>query len=164
MSKFTPAFKAKVAIEAIKENSTIESLAKRYELSPSKITEWKDEFLKNASQAFEKPSDSKRDLKKVKQENDRLLHKIGQLSIDCDFFCKSLRECRTQSEIADLENLRPAGMSRNKFCKYTKFNRSTLYYRSKGESSGKLLNIDLNYASKQSAELRVIRKTTNRKR
>ena len=57
MSKFTPAFKAKVAIEAIKENSTIESLAKRYELSPSKITEWKDEFLKNASQAFEKPSE-----------------------------------------------------------------------------------------------------------
>jgi len=92
MRKFTPAFKAKVAIEAIKENATLESLAKRYELSPSKITEWKDEFLKNASQAFEKPSDNKRDLKKVKQENDRLLHKIGQLSIDCDFFAKACED------------------------------------------------------------------------
>jgi len=29
MSKFTPAFKAKVAIAAIKENEPIESLAKR---------------------------------------------------------------------------------------------------------------------------------------
>ena len=105
MSKFTPAFKAKVAIAAIKENEPIESLAKRYELSPSKITEWKDKFLKNTSQAFEKPSDSKRDLKKAKQENDRLLHKVGQLSIDCGFFCKSLRGSRTQSEIAELENL-----------------------------------------------------------
>jgi transposase len=55
MSRFTPAFKAKVAIEAIKENSTIESLATRYELSPSKNTERKDEFLKNAFQAFESP-------------------------------------------------------------------------------------------------------------
>ena len=68
--KHSATFKAKVAIDAIKESETIESLAKRYELSPSKITEWKDEFLKNASQAFEKPSDSKRDLKKVKQENE----------------------------------------------------------------------------------------------
>jgi hypothetical protein len=49
LSKFAPVFKVKVAIEGIKENETIESLAKRYELSPSKITEWEDEFLKNAA-------------------------------------------------------------------------------------------------------------------
>ena len=48
MSKFTSAFKAKVAIEAIKEKETVAELAKRYEVSPKKITEWKDEFLANA--------------------------------------------------------------------------------------------------------------------
>ena len=52
MSKFTPAFKAKVAIEAIQEKETLAELAKRYEVSPSKITEWKDELLKDANQAF----------------------------------------------------------------------------------------------------------------
>ena len=46
MSKFTPAFKAKVVIEAIQEKETLAELAKRYEVSPSKITEWKDELLK----------------------------------------------------------------------------------------------------------------------
>ena len=54
MSKFTPAFKAKVAIDAIKEMETVQELAKRYSVSPSKITEWKDEFLAHAEQAFER--------------------------------------------------------------------------------------------------------------
>lgn len=38
----------------------------------------------------------------------------------------------------DLEKERPAGMSRNKFCKYMSFNRSTLYYKPKGESDENL--------------------------
>ena len=92
MSKFTPAFKAKVAIEAIKETSTIEELAKRFEVSPSKITEWKDEFLRNAGQAFERPSDNKKELRQLKSENERLLRKVGQLTIDCDFFASACED------------------------------------------------------------------------
>ena len=59
MIKYTPAYKAKVAIEAIKESETVSELAKRFEVSPGKIVEWKAEFLANAAQAFEKPTDSK---------------------------------------------------------------------------------------------------------
>ena len=60
---------------------------------------------------FETPQEDKRELKQLKAQNERLLHKVGQLTIDCDFFCTSLRGCRSQSEIADLEQHRPAGMS-----------------------------------------------------
>lgn len=86
MSRFTNAFKAKVAIEAIKETATVPELAKRYEVSPSKITEWKDELLQNVGQAFEKPVDHRKEMKQLKTQNERLLRKVGQLTIDCDFF------------------------------------------------------------------------------
>lgn len=92
MSKYSNAFKTKVAIEAIKEKETIETLAKRFGLAPAKVVEWKKELLANAEQAFEKPTDAKKELKKVKTENDRLYKKVGQLTIDCDFFAKACED------------------------------------------------------------------------
>ena len=35
---------------------------------------------------FETPQEDKRELKQLKAQNERLLHKVGQLTIDCDFF------------------------------------------------------------------------------
>ena len=92
MSKFTPAFKAKVAIEAIQEKETLAELAKRYNVAPGKITEWKDELLKNAGQAFEKPSDDRRKIKKLESDKERLERKVGQLTIDCDFFASACED------------------------------------------------------------------------
>ena len=43
--KFTAEFKAKVAIEALKERESITEIAKRYDLHPKQITNWKREFL-----------------------------------------------------------------------------------------------------------------------
>jgi transposase len=45
--------------------------------------------LRNASQAFEKPVDNKRELRKVEGEKERLLKKVGQLTLECDFFAKA---------------------------------------------------------------------------
>ena len=47
--KFSPEFKAKVALEAIKARKTLNELSKEYELTPKQISEWKKEFLAKAA-------------------------------------------------------------------------------------------------------------------
>src|SRR5699024_619219 len=87
--KFTPKFKTKVVLEALKERQTLSELAERFELHPNQITTWKKEFLNNAEEAFTKKS-SKKD--SSEKEIDKLYQKIGQLEIEKDFLKKSLGE------------------------------------------------------------------------
>lgn len=92
-SKFDPAFKAKVSIEAIKEQKTLNELGKEFELSPPKIAAWKAEFLQNSSAAFIK-SDTfpDREIAHLKREKERLLKKVGELTIENDFFAKACED------------------------------------------------------------------------
>ena len=85
--KFSAAFKAKVALEAIKERETIQQLASKYEIHPNQISIWKQEFLAGAEAIFsgELPSKEAED-----KEKDRLYGKIGQLQIEVDFLKKVL--------------------------------------------------------------------------
>ena len=53
--KYDAKFKAKVAIEAIKERETLNELAAKYELPPVMIIRWKKESLENSAAAFEIP-------------------------------------------------------------------------------------------------------------
>lgn len=86
--KFNSEFKAKVAIEAIKERESISELSKRYELDPNQISAWKKEFLSNASIVF--GSDLKYNNDKKEIEKQKLYQAIGQLKVENDFFKKAL--------------------------------------------------------------------------
>lgn len=50
--EFSASFKAKVAIETIKEQSSLQELAAKFELHPTQISSWKREFLGNSDLAF----------------------------------------------------------------------------------------------------------------
>jgi len=85
---FTAEFKAKVAIEAIKEIKTISELAQIYQVHPNLITHWKKEFLANAGKVFDSGKDESSEIKKLKKENEELVHQIGQLSVDINWLKK----------------------------------------------------------------------------
>ena len=72
-----PAFKAKVALEALKGDQTIVELSQRYQVHPNQITEWKKQLLEHAADVFDKG-------RKVDQgEREKELHaKIVRISGD----------------------------------------------------------------------------------
>jgi transposase len=86
--KFTTAFKTKVVLEALKERSTIQELAVKFELHPNQISEWKKEFLANAEKAFEGESEEKDN--PVEKERDELYKQIGQMKVEIDWLKKKV--------------------------------------------------------------------------
>ena len=85
--KFSSKFKAKVAIEAIKERQTLSELAERFELHPNQISTWKRQFLENSEGVFKEKTSQK---DKTEVQAAKLYQKIGQLEIENDFLKKNL--------------------------------------------------------------------------
>ena len=79
--KFSAGFKAKVAIEALKERESLAELSKRFEVHPNMISKWKQEFIEHSAEVFEKK-------KEVEDRGDleKLYTKIGELEMENDFF------------------------------------------------------------------------------
>ena len=84
--KYSPEFKAKVALEAIRGEQTVAELAKRYELHPVQISQWKKQLLDDAASVFASPQPAK-----DKQQTalvDDLYRQIGQLTVERDFLAR----------------------------------------------------------------------------
>ena len=80
-----PAFKAKVALDALKGEQTLVELSQRYQIHPNQIAEWKKQLLEHAPDIFSK-------YRKPEQgPSTKDLHaKIGQLSMENDFLSGAL--------------------------------------------------------------------------
>ncbi len=79
---FGSEFKAKVAIEAIKEVKTISELAQVYQIHPNLISLWKKEFLLNATKVFDSGKEEADYRRKLEKEKEELIQQIGQLTVD----------------------------------------------------------------------------------
>jgi transposase len=89
--KFTADFKTKVVIEALKERSTIEELARKYELHPNQISTWKKEFLEKAAGVFGNAETASQDQHQKDEIVEKLYAQIGQLKVENDWLKKKLQ-------------------------------------------------------------------------
>ena len=80
--KHSPAFKAKVALEALKGEQPIAELASLFEVHPSQIRTWKKELAENAAGIFGGGQERKKDEKALIGQ---LYQQIGQLKVEKDF-------------------------------------------------------------------------------
>lgn len=84
---FSADFKAKVAVEALKEQQTLSELAAKYQLHPHQITDWKKQLLSGSATVFDSPkaggSPPAEDT-----EKDELYKAVGQLKMENDWLKK----------------------------------------------------------------------------
>jgi transposase len=90
-TKHTPAFKAKVALSAIREQETVAELSRRHKVHANQIYKWKRQLLENLERAFETENGSGEGASEREAE---LLQKIGELTVERDFLSRGLGRLR----------------------------------------------------------------------
>lgn len=88
--RFGAEFKSKIVIEALKEHSTIEELARKHELHPNQISAWKKEFLEKASSVFSSDTGQNEEKKQQEDTIEKLYAQIGQQKVEIDWLKKKL--------------------------------------------------------------------------
>lgn len=87
--RFTAEFKARVALEALRGDKTVQEIAARHQVHPNQVSTWKRQAMDGLSAVFSSGSDQ------VQQDREtelRDLHaKIGQLTVERDFLAKGLK-------------------------------------------------------------------------
>lgn len=87
-----PEFKARVALEALKNARTIQEIAKEFEIHPVQVSEWKKQMLETAADAFGGARKKKSDAEDFEQQRESLHAKIGQQAVEIDFLRKKSKQ------------------------------------------------------------------------
>jgi len=90
-TKHSPAFKAKVALAALREQETVPELSRRHQVHANQIYKWKRHLLENVARAFEAEEGGGGDGSGREAE---LLQKIGELTVERDFLSRGLGRLR----------------------------------------------------------------------
>jgi transposase len=89
--KHSTSFKAKVALEAIREQESVAAIAQRYKIHSNVVYKWKQELLANLERAFERGETNHQGGSEREAE---LLKKIGELTVERDFLEQGLGRFR----------------------------------------------------------------------
>ena len=88
--RYDPAFKARVALEAAREQESLAQIGQRHGVHPVLVGQWKKKLLERAAEAFTSESSSH----DSERAHDELLQKIGELTVERDFLARGLRRFR----------------------------------------------------------------------
>lgn len=92
-NSYKPEFKAKVVMELLTGESTLNGLAGKYQIAPATLSNWYKQFQEGAAEVFRKgPKDQEKVLEEKEKEIAVLQQKVGQLIIERDWLKKKSDE------------------------------------------------------------------------
>ncbi len=87
--RFTANFKAKVALEALRGDRTVQEIAGRHKVHPNQVSAWKRQAMDGLDAVFSNGAD------RTHQDHDAEIYdlhaKIGELTVERDFLAKGLK-------------------------------------------------------------------------
>ena len=89
---FTKEFKAKLALEAIKDEKTITELSSEYEVHPNQISQWKKQLLEGVVSLFERPNKKSSEERETENKQDKLYKQIGVMKVENDYLKKKHKQ------------------------------------------------------------------------
>jgi putative transposase len=131
---YTAEQKAKIVLELLREEQTINQLATKHKVTTKSIQNWKRQFLENSFKAFEDEKTTqkhKKELDELKQENDELAKALGKTTIERDWAVKKLKSLDLSNKKNLVDSKLTTNISKTRQCQLIQFNRSTLYYKPK---------------------------------
>lgn len=124
-------YKAKLVLEVLEGEKTINEIASQYEVLPVSLKSWKKQFLENMSLAFDKSTvvkEYKDEIEALKKSKDSIAKKLGETIVEKEFLEGKLVSLVSSKERKSLLDTKLT-LSINKQCKLLKINKSSLYYQ-----------------------------------
>jgi len=84
-STYQPAFKARVALEALKENKTLSDLAQEFKIHPAQIAKWKTQAIRDIAELF---ADGRKKKEAPEVDIEALYAQLGKLQSQLEFLKK----------------------------------------------------------------------------
>ena len=133
-------FKAKLVLELLSGEMTLNQVASKYDITPRSLQVWKKQFLENASLAFDVGGATKgykEEIEQLQTENDELAKKLGKTTIERDWAVGKLKslDLSNKKDLVDSKLI-----SKTRQCEILEINRTSLYYIKKPMSN---LNIEI---------------------
>ena len=130
---FSADFKAKLVLEVLEGEKTINEIASKYEVLPASLKNWKKQFLENMSLAFDKSTvvkEYKDEIEELKKSKDSIAKKLGETIVEKDFLVEKLDSLVSSKERKELLDTK-LNISLNQQCKLLNISKSSLYYQPK---------------------------------
>ena len=135
--RFTAEFKARVALEALRGDKTIQQIAAKHKVHPNQVSAWKRQAVDDLGEVFS--NGANRACRDHESEVRDLHAKIGELTVERDFLARGLgRQAMSRGERKAMITRDAPELSLSRQCRLLSIGRSSFYYAPRGESPSSL--------------------------